>query len=49
MCSKEVCSNQHPCSCHNTQCKNHGRCCECVANHAAAGNLPVCMRGSEKA
>ncbi|MDR2514228.1 MAG: hypothetical protein LBD02_03345 [Christensenellaceae bacterium] len=41
---KAVCSNTHDCSCPSADCKNHGRCCECVANHMKGGSLPVCMR-----
>ncbi len=41
---KKPCSNQHPCSCPSTSCENHGKCCDCVANHQKMGNLPMCMR-----
>lgn len=38
------CSNTHPCSCPNVDCQNHGKCCDCVANHKSRGSLPLCMR-----
>ena len=47
MSDRPICSNTHPCSCPNTGCKNHGRCCECVANHVGKGNTPLCMRDLE--
>lgn len=30
-----------PCT---ADCPRHGKCCECVANHAGKGNLPACLR-----
>lgn len=39
----KACSNERECICTNVGCKNHGRCCDCVANHRAKGNLPVCL------
>ena len=39
-----ACSNTHECSCPNTACSNHGKCCDCVANHKKRGSLPLCMR-----
>ena len=38
------CSNTHPCACPNEGCQNHGKCCDCVANHKSRGSLPLCMR-----
>jgi len=46
MCNSDckVCSNSHPCPCVNVSCKNHGRCCDCLANHLSHGGLPACAR-----
>ncbi len=41
--NQKVCSNERECSCPNTACENHGRCCDCVAKHRAHGNLPMCL------
>ncbi len=38
------CQNKNPCPCPNTACDNHGVCCNCVARHREAGNLPFCLR-----
>lgn len=41
---KEACSNDRPCTCPNTDCKNHGKCCACVAHHRdVVGNVPNCF------
>ncbi|MCL2593434.1 MAG: hypothetical protein FWD82_08745 [Defluviitaleaceae bacterium] len=32
------------CGCANTTCKNFGKCCACVKQHAEKGNLPFCLR-----
>ncbi len=40
----KVCSNTHPCPCANVKCENHGRCCDCLANHLSHGGLPACAR-----
>ena len=40
--SNPICSNTHPCTCPNTQCANHGRCCECIARHQPSGTVPNC-------
>jgi len=32
------------CACPNTTCANHAKCCDCVANHRKAGNVPLCLR-----
>ncbi len=37
------CPNTIPCSCPNTTCKNHGRCCECVKSHADRDQLTFCL------
>lgn len=44
---EKVCSNVHECSCPFTDCKNHGRCCDCIANHREMGNLPNCYKKPE--
>lgn len=36
--------NKQSCTCYDTTCPNHGKCCECVAYHRARGNPPVCLR-----
>ena len=40
---KQACSNKHECHCPYTSCANHGKCCDCVANHRAQGNVPMCF------
>lgn len=30
-----------PCT---ADCVRHGKCCECVTNHAEKGSLPACLR-----
>ena len=42
-CSKRE-ENLAQCPCPSDDCERKGRCCECVATHRAAGNLPVCLR-----
>ena len=39
-----ACENVKNCPCPATDCKNHSKCCDCVANHISKGNLPVCLR-----
>ena len=39
--------NKKNCPCKATDCPRHGMCCECVAHHRAAGNLPACLRGNK--
>lgn len=46
--NKNGCSNQHPCSCPDTYCERHGKCCDCVAYHQKAGNLPICLRQTKQ-
>lgn len=41
--NKDACSNTHECSCPHS-CARHAKCCDCVAYHKAAGDLPVCLR-----
>ena len=38
------CLNTLPCTCPNTKCVRHGRCCECVAWHRKKGNPPNCYK-----
>lgn len=40
----KTCLNTLPCTCPNTKCPRHGRCCECVAHHRAMGKTPNCYR-----
>jgi len=42
------CANVKSCSCSNTSCVNHSKCCACVANHQERGNLPVCLRPKQE-
>ncbi|MBQ1468503.1 MAG: hypothetical protein IIZ27_08510 [Solobacterium sp.] len=45
MTENRPCSNNHPCTCPNTNCPRHGRCCDCVAHHRDdVGNIPNCFR-----
>ena len=40
--------NEARCLCPNTDCKNHGKCCECVNYHRdERHNLPMCLRNLE--
>ena len=39
-----VCANTHDCSCAYVSCANHGKCCDCIAQHKAGGSLPNCLR-----
>jgi len=40
----EKCSNQNPCPCPGEKCASRGKCCECIAKHKRAGNVPYCLR-----
>ena len=40
-------TDQVACTCGNTACSRHGRCCECVANHREKGQLPGCLMPEE--
>lgn len=41
---ENVCkTNAHACPCPKPNCPNHGKCCDCVANHRAVGNVPYCL------
>ena len=44
-CTEKVCSNTHECTCPWTDCKNHGHCCDCIANHRPG--LPNCYPKNE--
>lgn len=35
--------NLENCSCSYNACNNRGMCCECVAQHRAAGEIPGCF------
>ncbi len=35
------------CTCENTKCNNHGKCCECVKRHKGLDHLPSCLRHIE--
>ncbi|MEG1557617.1 MAG: DUF6485 family protein [Oscillospiraceae bacterium] len=48
MCDKKICSNTHDCTCPNTTCANHGRCCECIAYHREHGETPNCYAEAAK-
>lgn len=36
--------NEENCTCTNTTCKNHGKCCDCINRHRENGSLVFCMR-----
>jgi hypothetical protein len=38
-----VAANAAGCNCTYEPCARKGRCCECVAYHRAAGELPACF------
>lgn len=40
--------NEANCSCDNTSCERHGKCCECVNHHQGKQNLIRCMRDIAK-
>lgn len=37
------CENVKECTCPNTACVNHGRCCACVIKHRTSDILPYCL------
>jgi len=39
-CKQEA--NAARCNCTYKGCAYHGRCCDCIANHRQAGELPAC-------
>ena len=42
------CSNNRPCTCPKTDCKNYGKCCDCVAAHLGYGSPPNCFNKKEE-
>ena len=37
--------NEENCLCPHKECKNHGKCCDCVRSHRdRQHNLPMCLR-----
>ena len=36
--------NEEKCTCPHTECKRHGKCCECGNFHRERGELPNCFR-----
>jgi hypothetical protein len=40
--------NKAKCTCSDTSCKRHGACCQCVAYHREAKNLPMCLRNQSQ-
>ncbi len=36
------CSNTKECPCTYPGCPRHGKCCECIAHHLEADELPAC-------
>ncbi|MCY6371142.1 hypothetical protein [Clostridium ganghwense] len=36
--------NEKNCSCTNTNCERHGKCCQCINFHREKGSLVYCMR-----
>ena len=34
--------NKLECTCPETDCVRHGKCCECVAHHRKSGKKPQC-------
>jgi hypothetical protein len=43
-----ACENVKFCNCPKVECQNHSVCCDCVAKHREAGNLPFCLRPTEE-
>lgn len=44
-----MCENKHECPYVKVDCKNHGKCCDCVAAHNAAGSLTYCVNQAMQA
>lgn len=40
-------ANLADCTCGSATCPRRGKCCECVANHRAKGQLPGCLMPQE--
>lgn len=36
--------NEEKCTCANTACERHGKCCECINFHRDKENLVACLR-----
>jgi hypothetical protein len=36
--------NNADCPCPNSDCKNHGTCCDCIRVHRSTGSPVACMR-----
>ena len=43
-----MCENKHDCPCVKVDCKNHGKCCDCVAHHRDHNEgVPGCFFSEE--
>ncbi len=42
------CPNVKDCPCVKIECPNHGKCCDCVANHKEKDLLPACLRNHKQ-
>ncbi len=40
--------NEKSCPCKSVNCQNHGKCCDCIANHRESKSLVACMRFAPK-
>ncbi len=40
--------NEKNCTCPNTKCERHGKCCECINFHRSKDSKVFCMRDKEK-
>lgn len=38
------CNTNENCSCPNTSCERHGKCCQCINFHRENGTLVCCMK-----
>jgi hypothetical protein len=38
--------NKAQCNCPEKQCSRNGACCQCVAYHRKAGDLPYCLKNN---
>lgn len=41
------CNVNKDCSCLNTTCKRHGKCCECINFHRSKNGIVFCMHGEK--
>ncbi|WP_372714570.1 hypothetical protein [Ilyobacter sp.] len=39
--------NKENCTCPNTECIRHGKCCECINNHMENGITVYCMKDND--